>query len=123
MSATRGLYFVESTGRYVRTQSQIPKGDPVEKVEVPVGSQELCDFLNNLLDGNCHDDTIVDDGEEPITVKQEAPPPPTPAPPTAPATMTLTDVEEFIQNADAPRLASITQNACFRMDELIRGLS
>jgi hypothetical protein len=44
----RGLYQI-ADGTFVRTQGEIPKGQPVNKVEVPIDSKGLCDYLNRLI--------------------------------------------------------------------------
>ena len=46
--SSRGLYRLDD-GTFVRTQSEIPKGQTPNKVEVPIGSQELCDYLNAII--------------------------------------------------------------------------
>lgn len=76
MSQTRGLYRL-TDGSFVRTQAEIPKGEPINKVEVPVGSQELCDYLNDLLRETAGEDP------RPVEVQPEAISPPTPPPPAA----------------------------------------
>lgn len=84
MSQTRGLYQL-TDGTFVRTQAEIPKGEPTNKVEVPVGSQELCDYLNELIARERSNSPQLDvPNVEPQPAA--APPPPLPETPAAPKT-------------------------------------
>lgn len=117
-----------SNGEYRRTQAEAKdSGHSFEQVAIPVDSHGLIDFLNGLIADER--DTAVNSSPPPEQEERSgdpqpepAPPSPAPSAPAAPPPLTLTDVEEFIQGADAVRLASITQNACYRMAEIAKGL-
>lgn len=67
--STRGLYQI-SDGTFVRTQGEIPKGEPISKVEIPVDSKGLCDWVNNLIaverSGNVQPVPIIQVQEAPL---------------------------------------------------------
>jgi hypothetical protein len=92
-----------------------------EQVEVPTsdGREALAAFLNTL--GGPASVTITGvEQPEPVV-------PPTPEErkflTDGPApSLSLTDAEEFIQNADAAQLASLSNNVCWRMNELLKGV-
>lgn len=46
--STRGAYELED-GLLVRTQGEVPKGQPVKKIGIPVAHQELIDFINGVI--------------------------------------------------------------------------
>lgn len=111
--------YIDRDGTYHGTQADAKaSGLPWEQVEVPTDKPSLIAYLNE----HC---SPPPEQEERSGDPQPEPAPPSPAPsaPAAPPPLTLTDVEEFIQGADAIRLASITQNACYRMAELSKGLN
>lgn len=74
--SSRNLYRLDD-GSFVRTQGEIPKGQPIKKVEVPIDSQGLCDFLNQLR------------------AEQVQPPVPAPAPTSVSRDITLQTREQF----------------------------
>lgn len=136
MSATRGLYQI-ADGTFVRTQAEIPKGQPTEKVEVPVGSQELCDFLNTLIAYERSQakmtptDLLVGHPDEPETQPEAAPPPPPPAAPDTEAVasqkrqlaqalrgMEVEAIEERILDMKGPAFGRIMAASVERMGAL-----
>lgn len=77
----RGLYQL-TDGTFVRTQGEIPKGEPLLKIEVPVDSKGLCGYLNTLIAterGNrvmSEQLALVDEVREEIIAEEKAPIPP-----------------------------------------------
>ena len=117
--ATR-TYYKHPDGHLVRTQAALPKGEPIKKVAIPMDTEGMLAFLNGLINKLSSSPPSVSPPEESAETDESQPEACSPVPPAAPHSMTLTEVEEFIQNADAVRLASITQNACYRMMELTK---
>ena len=84
--STRGLYHLKD-GTFVRTQGEIPKGQPVNKIEVPVDSKGLCEYLNALIAAEREKSGVALDraldAAESLAEKVIAPaPPPPPVEPT-----------------------------------------
>jgi hypothetical protein len=123
------LYLVKSAFPYFVAKQEDAKREARdvkcswEQVEGPTsdGREALAAFLNTL------------GGPASITVSGENIDPPAPVTPPTPEerklltdgpapSLSLTDAEEFIQNADAAQLASLSNNVCWRMNELLKGV-
>lgn len=115
-----------------------------EQVEVPTGDgrEALAAFLNTLggpasillaeeVSGLTREQAMAPDQRLQDLQWKEAPDPVTPPTPEerkfltdGPApSLSLTDAEEFIQNANAAQLASLSNNVCWRLKELLKGIT
>lgn len=104
------------TGEIVGTQAEAKaSGKGWQLVDVPVDKAGLIAHLNSNRHIPC---------DLPHETTERLPAPPVSAAP-APAAgpFTLTDAEEFIQNADAGPLASLANNVCWRIKELTKSLA
>jgi len=110
------IVYRTAAGQWFATQEEARRaaGRHFEKVIHPDDKDGRIAWLNE----NCPLMTASGHPIEPlaVVVQADAPKPAGAAPA---GTITLTDVEEFIQAADHPRLARITENAIYRMRELL----
>jgi hypothetical protein len=108
----RGLYQLDD-GTYVRTQGEIPKGQKPRKVEVPIGSQELCDYLNELILNISGSGSPESAQEEEVSV----PCPQPPAPPSPQRDIQLQTREQFEEAWDGFPLAYKCQFASSALED------
>ena len=105
---------IDERNRYVGTQAEAKAlhreiGAPWQDIEVPIDKAGLIAFLN------AHDRGAAPEAAQPAGPQTDAPI----AAPAAGTSLTLTDVEEFVQSADHPQLSSITENCIYRIRELL----
>lgn len=78
--STRGAYEL-ADGTLVRTQGQVPKGQPIKKVAIPVGHQELIDYINGIITRSAASPgTPPASGETQVEERPSPPVTPPPAP-------------------------------------------
>lgn len=112
--------YITAAGRYVGTQAEAKAdGKGWTQVEVPTDKAGLIDYLNTLPPAQPSELTTLDDfleeegileevtenAKRRVAAYEEAP-------------IGLTDVETFIQNADAPALSSVAENVAYRFKEI-----
>lgn len=121
-----------ANGQYVGTQAEARKIDKgFEQVEVPTDKEGLIDYLNNIGQGNRHDDTIVEEivGAKPQSMNLEEALATQRAAVDTRADCRLArladgiNVEEEIANADFPTALRLAEHATARVGEHLREIA